>query len=166
MRFPTNQRPSPSTTRWLLIAAVLIGGLQYFQQRDRLHSAIPASGESSESSSLPTADNFDIVSRAFHDRLNNVQVMSEGTVTRVLADDNEGSRHQRFLLRLKSGQTVLIAHNIDVAPRVTDLRPGDNVAFSGEYEWNERGGVVHWTHKDPSGNHVPGWLRFDGKVYQ
>jgi len=166
MRFlpPVNQRPSRSATKWLLVAAVLIAGLQYFQQRNRLPPTVPP-GTTAEAG-LPTSDEFDIVSRAFHDRLSNVQVMSEGSVTRVLADDNDGSRHQRFLLRLKSGQTVLIAHNIDLASRVDGLRAGDNVAFSGEYEWNERGGVVHWTHKDPSGKHVAGWLRYNGQVYQ
>jgi hypothetical protein len=152
--------------KWLLIAAVLIAGLQYFQQRERLPSPVSSTAESATQASLPAADTFDIVSRAFRDRRSNVQVMSEGTVARVLADDTNGSRHQRFLLRLKSGQTVLVAHNIDLAPRVEGLRQGDSVAFSGEYEWNERGGVVHWTHKDPAGKHAAGWLRYDRKVYQ
>ena len=150
--------------RGLIVAAVLIAGLQYFQLRGRAPLSVP-SGAAVETG-LPTPDDFDIVSRAFHDRRSNIQVMSEGSVQRVLPDDNDGSRHQRFLVRLKSGQTVLIAHNIDLAPRVDGLRQGDSVAFSGEYEWNERGGVVHWTHKDPAGKHAAGWLRFDGKVYQ
>src|SRR4029453_1536951 len=33
------------------------------------------------------------------------QVTGEGKVTKLLADDNEGSRHQRFILTLSSGQT-------------------------------------------------------------
>ena len=74
-----------------------------------------------------------------------------GTVLRVLADDNSGSRHQRFILRLDSGQTVMVAHNIDLAPRIASLRAGDRVGFSGEYEWNAQGGVIHWTHHDPAG---------------
>jgi hypothetical protein len=46
------------------------------------------------------------------------------------------------------------------------LEVGDRVEFSGEYEWNERGGVIHWTHRDPAGQHVDGWIRHDGHTYQ
>ena len=38
--------------------------------------------------------------------------------------------------------------------------------FYGEYEWNSEGGVIHWTHKDPAGVHVDGWLEYEGIVYQ
>ena len=94
------------------------------------------------------------------------QVQGQGVVLRVLADDNDGSRHQRFILRLDSGQTLLIAHNIDLAPRISSLSTGDLVEFFGEYEWNSKGGVVHWTHHDPRGTHVDGWLKHDGKTYK
>jgi hypothetical protein len=90
----------------------------------------------------------------------------EGVVDRVLSDDNDGSRHQRFILRLASGQTLLIAHNIDIAPRIQALSSGDRVAFYGQYEWNPEGGVIHWTHRDPNGQHLPGWLKHNGQVYQ
>jgi hypothetical protein len=101
----------------------------------------------------------DTLAEAFAQRRSNVQVQAEGVVIKILADDNQGSRHQRFLVRVDSGQSVLIAHNIDLAPRVAGLRPGDTVEFNGEYEWNEKGGVVHWTHKDPAGRHIGGWVR-------
>ncbi|MEO6065304.1 MAG: DUF3465 domain-containing protein [Lysobacterales bacterium] len=89
-----------------------------------------------------------------------------GVVVKVLADDNDGNRHQRFILRRDSGGTILVAHNIDVAPRIPGLRQGDTVTFSGEFEWNSKGGVVHWTHHDPAGRHVAGWLRHEGDTYQ
>jgi len=92
-------------------------------------------------------------------------VQAGGRVQRTLSDDQEGSRHQRFIVELPSGQTVLIAHNIDLAPRVPVVA-GDEVRFSGEYEWNERGGVVHWTHRDPQRRHAHGWIEHGGKVYQ
>lgn len=94
------------------------------------------------------------------------QVRGSGVVTRTLADDNEGSRHQRFILELDSGRTVLVAHNIDLAPRISSLSPGDKVSFYGVYEFNDRGGVIHWTHKDPQGRHTDGWLEHDGRRYQ
>ena len=99
-------------------------------------------------------------------RRSSTQVQGSGTVTRVLSDDNDGSRHQRFILRLASGESLLIAHNIDLAPRVKGLNVGDTVSFNGEYEWNDRGGVIHWTHDDPRGSHVSGWVEHNGRRYQ
>ena len=106
------------------------------------------------------------IGRAFKNRTSNVQVEGAGVVTRILADDLAGSRHQRFVVRLASGQTVLIAHNIDIAPRVAGLQKGDRVRFYGEYVWNEKGGMVHWTHYDREGRHVAGWLKHNGRTYQ
>ena len=94
------------------------------------------------------------------------QMGGEGVVARVLADDNVGSRHQRFILRLASGQTLLIAHNIDIASRIETLSSGDRVEFYGQYESNPEGGVIHWTHHDPTGKHISGWLKHNGMVYQ
>lgn len=105
------------------------------------------------------------LAEAFNARRSGVQVNGEGVVSAILADDTQGSRHQRFVLRLASGQTVLVAHNIDLAPRISGLAKGDTVGFNGEYEWNTKGGVVHWTHRDPAGRHAPGWLRHRGQTY-
>ena len=89
-----------------------------------------------------------------------------GVVTRILSDDNDGSAHQRFILKLPSGRTVLVAHNIDLAARIATIRIGDTVEFYGEFETNPRGGVIHWTHHDPRGFHVDGWLKHNGRTYQ
>ncbi len=103
---------------------------------------------------------------AIENRRSNVQVDGSGVVIRNLADDTSGSRHQKFILKLSSGQTLLISHNIDLAPRINSLRKGDTVHFYGEYEWNSKGGVVHWTHHDPRGSHVGGWLKHNDTTYQ
>ena len=110
------------------------------------------------------ADN--LISSAFKQQRSAVQVSGYGVVVKLLRDDNKGSRHQRFILKLSSGLTVLIAHNIDLAPRINSLSSGDKVEFYGQYEWNNKGGVVHWTHRDPNGHHVGGWLKHNGKKYQ
>lgn len=107
-----------------------------------------------------------LVANAFANRRSDFLVEGQGEVVRVLGDDLDGDRHQRFILRLNSGQTILIAHNIDLAPRLPQLRAGDFVEFFGEYEWNEQGGVIHWTHHDPQGRHQAGWLKYRGVTYQ
>ncbi len=107
-----------------------------------------------------------VLARAFEQGTSNLQVEGKGVVRRILSDDKDGARHQRFILALESGQTLLIAHNIDVAPRVVGLREGDVVAFSGEYEWNAEGGVIHWTHRDAARRHASGWLKHNGATYQ
>lgn len=108
----------------------------------------------------------DPIARAFASGASDIHVEGEGTVVRLLPDDTNGSRHQRFILELASGQTLLFAHNIDIAPRIAGLDVGDTVRFSGEYVWNAKGGVVHRTHHDPQRRHVMGWLIHNGKTYQ
>ncbi len=93
-------------------------------------------------------------------------VQASGVVRAVLRDDLDGSRHQRFIVELEDGHSVLVAHNIDLAPRVDALRRGDRISFKGEYEWNEKGGVIHWTHRDPAGRHPHGWIEHEGRRYQ
>lgn len=106
------------------------------------------------------------VQTAYANRQSNIQVQGKGVVSRLLADDNEGSRHQKFILKLANSKTVLVAHNIDLAPRIKNLGKGDTVEFYGEYEWNAKGGVIHWTHHDPNNLHTGGWLKHRGQIYQ
>ncbi|HEV7715216.1 MAG TPA: DUF3465 domain-containing protein [Steroidobacteraceae bacterium] len=130
-----------------------------------------ASSETTSRASLPSSNDSasragGAIADAYEHHRHGVQVETTGVVEKVLADDNDGSRHQRFIVRVPSGPTILIAHNIDLAPRVESLREGDSIEVSGEYEWNNKGGVVHWTHRDPSGRHVAGWIKYAGRTYQ
>lgn len=88
-----------------------------------------------------------------------------GFVKRLLTDDNDGSRHQRFILDIGAGNSLLIAHNIDLVDRVP-LGIGDRVRVRGMYEWNDLGGLVHWTHHDPLGVEDGGWIRYRTRVYK
>lgn len=107
-----------------------------------------------------------ILYRAIDKKQSDLQVTGSGRIVKLLADDLQGSRHQKFIVQLPNGATLLIAHNIDLAPRIDSLKQGDTVKFYGEYEWNSRGGVVHWTHHDPEGHHPHGWLKHKDRVYQ
>ena len=140
----------------LILAVVIVAGyalLQYGQV------SLPGTSDTSITDSLP-------IDNAFGYRQSNIQVNGKGTVIRILPDDNDGSRHQRFIVELSSGRTILISHNIDLAPRINTLKEGDKVSFFGEYEWNPQGGVVHWTHKDPAGRHDDGWIKHEGTRYE
>ncbi|MGR8946530.1 MAG: DUF3465 domain-containing protein [Gammaproteobacteria bacterium] len=106
------------------------------------------------------------VSRAYVNRQSNVLVEVEGMVGRILPDDNEGSRHQKFIVGLPDGHTILVSHNIDLAPRINNIAVGTPIKLSGEYEYNTKGGVIHWTHHDPAGIHPGGWIEYQGKRYQ
>jgi len=116
--------------------------------------------------SFPAWANDQRLKEAYASQQSDVQVQGSGTVIRLLRDDTTGSHHQKFILRLANRQTILIAHNIDIAPRINSLKVGDWVEFNGEYEWNNKGGVIHWTHRDPSNRHAHGWLKHNGNLYQ
>ena len=116
---------------------------------------------SDEDDVVPTYD----VYHAFQNKQSDVMVQGEGKVYKLLKDDLKGSKHQRFLVRTAKKQSILIAHNIDLAPRVP-LQVGSDVIFRGEYEWNDKGGVVHWTHHAPDKDHPEGWIRFEEKTYK
>ncbi len=109
--------------------------------------------------------NVPSVADLFAKKASDAQVEDSGEVVKVLADDINGSRHQRFLVRIASGQTLLFAHNIDLAPRINDIKVGDVVSFRGEYEYNPKGGIIHWTHHDPQGQHDAGWIKHNGKTF-
>jgi len=82
-----------------------------------------------------------------------------------LTDDRDDAPHQRFVIDVGNRQTLLIAHNLDLAGRVP-VGMGDRVRVRGLYEWNDLGGLVHWTHDDPLGAEDGGWVRYRRKVYR
>ena len=141
---------------FLIVVVVLAYGLEFVQdQTGSMPDTLPTGQSASQ-----------VIENAYRNKQGDIQIEGQGTVTRILPDDMDGSRHQRIVLELDNGQSLLIAHNIDLAPRVPDLKNGDTVVFYGEYEWNNKGGVIHWTHKDPGRRHVDGWLKHHGKTYQ
>ena len=151
-------------TAALVLAAFLLGRMLGPVPSASISSLEPAAKQSASELGNVAID-AEIV-QAFNAQRGDLPVESAGIVTKLLADDRDGSRHQRFLIRLSNGHSLLVAHNIDLATRIDDLQAGDSVAFKGEYEWNAKGGVIHWTHHDPAGRHADGWLRHEGRVYR
>ncbi|MDD2725297.1 MAG: DUF3465 domain-containing protein [Methylovulum sp.] len=146
-----------------LVIFVALGSIFYSNLKLYVHT------EPSNTTELAASKNSShdlILKNVFEHRTSNVQVEGEGIISKILPDDMEGDKHQKFIVRLNSGQTLLIAHNIDLAGRIDAVQEGDSIAFNGEYEWNAKGGVIHWTHHDPNGNHVQGWIKHNGQTYQ
>jgi hypothetical protein len=128
----------------------------------------PSNPQQLESTPTTSANAMDAgaIAEAYGAHRNVPQVQGSGIVVKVLKDDTNGLQHQKFLLKVSDNITILIAHNIDLAPRVEDIHEGDTVGFKGEYIYTPKGGTVHWTHKDPRGNHAAGWLEHNGKKYE
>ncbi|ENW91793.1 DUF3465 domain-containing protein [Acinetobacter dispersus] len=148
----------------LIIIAIIVLIAAYFgfdlKQKQNTGSQSPTTNNN------VSVDDQHKIMQAYQQQRSNVQVQARGVVKAILPDDNEGSRHQKMILKLENGLTVLIAHNIDLAPRIEGLKKGDTVEFYGEYEYSQKGGVIHWTHHDPRGKHIDGWLKYQGKMYQ
>ena len=155
-------KKDPALKRFIPI--VVAAAALYLVYSLRAPQTLPGRSTSPVSSQRRSAQSE--VDAAFRDRRSSIQVAGSGVVSRILKDGLEGGRHQRFILTLASGTTLLVAHNIDIAPRIQNLSLGDTVSFVGEYEWNKRGGVLHWTHRDPANRHPHGRLEHEGKVYQ
>lgn len=138
----------------LLVAALL--SYSYGQKQGLVPTVHSVSAENSVTG----------LSTLYANQISDVQVRGQGIIKKTLPDDTKGSKHQRFILQINDDLTVLVAHNIDLAARIPGLKRGDLVEFFGEYEWNNKGGVIHWTHHDPKGRHADGWLKHAGKIYQ
>ena len=109
---------------------------------------------------------FYTLAQAIANHANQVQVEGQGVVMKILRDDTYGDKHQKFIVRTSEGANILIVYNIDIAPRIENLKRGDSVEFTGEYIWNDKGGLIHWTHHDPRGHHAAGWIKHKGRTYQ
>lgn len=108
-----------------------------------------------------------IIMSAYNDHSSNIQVAGEGTIVKILSNDEKQNLHQqKFMVMLKSGLSLLIIHDTDLAPKLENLKTGSPISFYGMYEYNSQGGAIRHTHQDPTNQHETGWLQYDGKHYQ
>ena len=74
------------------------------------------------------------------------------------------AEHESFVVRSSAGP-IEVVDNVGIAPALAVHR-GDRVEVSGEMVHDPgRLPVVHWTHHDPSGHHVGGFIRWKGATY-
>ena len=102
----------------------------------------------------------------FQNHRSNLEVTADGTVVRLLPDRTSSTgTHEQFIIKLTSQDlTVEIEHNISIAARVP-VAQGDHVIVHGEYVWTAKGGLIHFTHRDPQGTHEGGYIEDNGKTY-
>ena len=152
-----------------LIVAALVGGYNYFNKSDSNGPNTSQFPSKAESGNTPKLENqaalLKKIRAAKEDINSQFWMTAKGTVIKNLKDDTKGSQHQKFLFKLAPDVTLLVAHNIDLAPRAP-VREGDTVLIKGRYEWNNRGGVLHWTHHDPKGRKQEGYIYAGGRYYK
>lgn len=170
--YPPAMALSPRHTRRALAVIIVVTSLWWVQRGQRPEIALPpaALSTSPPTNPSPAAPHASpTVNQELRDAANpqrsRVQLFASGRVTRLLPDDNEGSRHQKFLIRATPDLSVLVVYNLDLARRVP-VAVGDSVTVRGEYIWNDKGGLIHWTHRDPAQKHQPGWVDLKGTRYQ
>jgi hypothetical protein len=108
------------------------------------------------------------VCQSFSSQASKQEVLAEGRIAYVLGTSNGPSgEHEGFLLKLSGDCDLLVRveTNVDITGPVP-LRAGETVTVKGEYEFEPTGGVVHWTHHDPAGRHIGGYVLAAGKLYQ
>ncbi len=96
-----------------------------------------------------------------------VEVIVRGPVTRVLGvAPGRVSPHEGFLMRVRArcDLTVRVESNVFFTGRFPIAR-GERVQVKGEYEYYPRGGVIHWTHRDPRLRHQGGYVEVGGHWY-
>ncbi|HEV3157720.1 MAG TPA: DUF3465 domain-containing protein [Candidatus Baltobacteraceae bacterium] len=121
--------------------------------------------------SRPTNDSGNaLVYDAWRSHRSNVEVTAFGNVAHVLGTRSGPSgMHEGFLVHLQGGSggglSVKVEDNVDISGPIP-LNSGDEVSVHGEYVYNERGGIIHWTHHDPRGRHESGYIIVNGRHYE
>ncbi len=149
----------------MLVAAVLATGINYYNKNYASNDSSTTQISETKFSEYEQQQAIKKIKAAKNNTKAQFWVGFNGKIVHKLKDDLSGSRHQKFLISPSSDITLLVAHNIDLASRVP-IEKGDTISLYGRYEWNNKGGVMHWTHHDPIGKKKGGWIRANGKVYR
>lgn len=85
------------------------------------------------------------------------------TVTRVLGERYSSSgEHEGFLIAVND-RVFKVEDNAGITGPIP-LRRGDAVSLLGQFECDDN--VIHWTHHDPRGRHITGYIEVNGQRYQ
>ncbi|MBC7465045.1 MAG: DUF3465 domain-containing protein [Bdellovibrio sp.] len=85
-------------------------------------------------------------------------------VIKKLKDDNQGIRHQKWLVQSPAGQIILFVHNLELCQPL-DIEKNDMVQLAGEFKWTDKGALIHWAHFDPKKKRPDGYVEFKRRKY-
>ncbi len=86
-------------------------------------------------------------------------------VTKILPDDRQGLKHQKWEARLSNGQKIQVVYNSDMGARVP-VEVGDQFGVGGEFVWGRQNvGIMHWLHEDRKDRRPDGYVYHEGQVY-
>lgn len=175
---PSLPRTSLSSFGFKLLAVLIAAGITIAARRGWIPSSqtpTPAASQSSapatQSSGRGNTSAASTVRELFYAKRSDTWVETTGRVEKLLPDDTDtrdnSDEHQKFLLLVPGDLTVLVAHNISAAQRVP-VRQGDTISLRGEYEYTEKGGTIHFTHKPKynSRGKQGGWIELKGLRYE
>ena len=124
----------------------------------------------SASSDAPSEAGNAAVYDAWRNGRTRFEVTARGSVARILGERTGPSGpHLGFLLHLTGsagrGLTVRVEDNLDLTGPIV-LHEGDDATIRGEYIYDARGGLIHYTHRDRRGKHAAGYVQVEGRLYQ
>lgn len=109
-----------------------------------------------------------LVCRTYASQGSRQEVLARGTIAGMLGEaQGRSGVHEGYMVQLdgRCDLLVRIETNVGITGPIP-LHRGEPVIIKGEYEYTATGGVIHWTHHDPSGRHVNGYVQAAGKFYR
>ncbi len=96
------------------------------------------------------------------------EVLVSGHVVALLGSrEGRSGEHEGYLLKLDGSCDLLL--KVETNTSITGPIPfarNEPVIIKGVYVYDPLGGLIHWTHHDPSGRHMNGYVIAGGKSYR
>ncbi len=110
--------------------------------------------------------NYEVLNAIKNSKPLTYTVIKNAQVVKLLRNDNKGARHQRWIVQIEGGVNITVVHNIDIAEKVP-LSVGDTIEIAGELVFGDRkkDPILHWTHEDPRGKRIAGYVLYNGEKY-
>jgi len=104
------------------------------------------------------------ITSAWHKKSSNLLVEVDARVVLLLPNRDDIKKLQRFLVELENGHRLEVAHDLELSENVP-VGVSSLIRLKGEFDYNENGGLIHWTHADPAGNRDGGWIEHNDMRY-
>ena len=115
-------------------------------------------------SSYNAEPGFRVLADAYLNKKSGMMAEVQGQVTRLIMDEEESARVQKFVICAISGQSRLVTHDLSRSDRVP-VAIGDKVMVRGEYVWSEPGGTLICPTRDNGSGGRNGWIEHKGERY-